>query len=295
MIYTNKIKKAIKFAIETHEINQKQKRKGKDIAYITHPFTVGLILAKAGADENVVVAGILHDTIEDSIKEKKVNKEQIQELFGEEVAEIVGNVTEENKEMSWEDRKKEAREHLKTMPLNSLLVKTADVISNTNEILEDFSDVGFEVFDRFNASKLNVLYHYILTIKIIRERWQDNPFRSDLGKINIELLRLEALLRGSIAYTEWNIYFIEYEMQTEYPFSPSREKIEKLCGDFHIIVNQYEKDFSISNFLSESRIIVNLFRELISQIEEKEEGVDLLLKMHIVDISYSLKQITDES
>jgi (p)ppGpp synthase/HD superfamily hydrolase len=63
MIFTPKSKKAIRFATKTHEIYQKQKRKGKDIPYITHPLAVGLILARANASEDVVVAGIVHDTI----------------------------------------------------------------------------------------------------------------------------------------------------------------------------------------------------------------------------------------
>ncbi len=42
---------AIRFSIRTHEVFQKQKRKGKDIAYINHPLTVGVILARAGATE----------------------------------------------------------------------------------------------------------------------------------------------------------------------------------------------------------------------------------------------------
>ncbi len=66
MILTPKIRSAIRFAIKTHEVDQKQARKGKDIAYIGHPLTVGLILARAGANEDTIIAGILHDTIEDS-------------------------------------------------------------------------------------------------------------------------------------------------------------------------------------------------------------------------------------
>ena len=81
MIYKPKIQHAIRFAIKTHEIYQKQKRKGKDIPYIIHTLTVGLILAKAGVSEDVVIAGILHDTIEDSIDKKKVTKEMIIERF----------------------------------------------------------------------------------------------------------------------------------------------------------------------------------------------------------------------
>ena len=46
MLHTEKIAKAIRFSIRTHEVYQKQKRKGKDIPYITHPLIVGLILAR---------------------------------------------------------------------------------------------------------------------------------------------------------------------------------------------------------------------------------------------------------
>jgi (p)ppGpp synthase/HD superfamily hydrolase len=56
MQYSFKIQKAIKFATKTHEIYEKQKRKGKDIPYITHPLTVGLILAGSGANDDVICA-----------------------------------------------------------------------------------------------------------------------------------------------------------------------------------------------------------------------------------------------
>lgn len=101
-----KIQKAIKFATKTHEIYQKQKRKGKDVSYITHPLTVGIILSCIGASDDAVCAGILHDTIEDSISEKKVTFEMLKERFGKEVAQIVLDVTETDKTLSWEERKK---------------------------------------------------------------------------------------------------------------------------------------------------------------------------------------------
>ena len=49
MIYTKKIQEAIHFSIAVHEEPVKQKRKGKDVPYVTHPLTVGLILSLAGA------------------------------------------------------------------------------------------------------------------------------------------------------------------------------------------------------------------------------------------------------
>lgn len=183
MIYTKKIKDAIQFAIQVHELDQKQKRKGKDIPYVTHPLTVGLILSRAGADEDTVVAGILHDTIEDSVSEKKVSQEMLEKRFGEEVAKLVLSVTETNKELPWEERKAEALEHIKTFSHNSLLVKSADIISNTTELIEDYEQAGEEVFARFNAPKDKLLQHYQHVIVAIIENWVENPFVEDLQHI----------------------------------------------------------------------------------------------------------------
>jgi len=52
MIYTKQIHTAIQFAIKVHEIDTKKKRKGKDVPYVTHPLTVGLILARVTEDKN---------------------------------------------------------------------------------------------------------------------------------------------------------------------------------------------------------------------------------------------------
>ncbi len=192
MIYTEKIKKAIKFAIKTHEVYQKQKRKGKDIAYITHPLTVGIILASAGVKEDVIVAGILHDTIEDSIEEKKVTKEMVAERFGNDVAQIVLSVTEQNKELSWEARKGEALSHIENFNQDSLLLKSADILSNTNELVEDYNKNGEQIFDRFNAPKDKILKHYLEAISVILKRWKENPLGGDLESVSEKLQMIGA-------------------------------------------------------------------------------------------------------
>ena len=187
MTYTKKIQDAVKFAIKTHEVYQKQKRKGKDIPYITHPLTVGLILACAGAEEDVIVAGILHDTIEDSTAERKVTPAMIAERFGDNVAELVLSVTEQNKKLSWEERKAEALEHIKSFSNDSLLLKSADIISNLSELLDDYARVGEKTFDRFNAPKERLLEQSIRTIRAICERWPENPLVADLVEIETQL------------------------------------------------------------------------------------------------------------
>jgi (p)ppGpp synthase/HD superfamily hydrolase len=195
MIYTQKIQHAIRFAIKTHEVYQKQKRKGKDIPYITHPLTVGLILAAAGATEDIIIAGILHDTIEDSIKEKKVTKEMIVERFGEKVYELVLSVTEQDKSLSWEERKAEAIEHIKTFSNDSLLLKSADIISNVSETLSDYEKEGEVVFERFHANKEKTIENQIKTIDVILKRWTQNLLANDLKEI---LYKIEKIKNGTI-------------------------------------------------------------------------------------------------
>ena len=175
-----KIQRAIKFATKTHEIYQKQKRKGKDVAYIIHPLTVGLILSRTSADDDVICAGILHDTIEDSVPEKKVTFEMLKERFGEKVAKLVLDVTETNKNFPWEERKKLAKEHIKSFSHKSLLVKSADILSN------------IAVFKRFNAPKEKLIGNQLETIAVIIECWPESPLAQDLRHLEDDLKMISA-------------------------------------------------------------------------------------------------------
>lgn len=190
MVYSQKLKNAIKFAIKTHEVYQKQTRKGKDIAYITHPLTVGIILASAGAGEDVVAAGILHDTIEDSTPEKKVTFEMLSDRFGEKVAELVLSVSESDKKETWEERKSEALQHIEGFSHESLLVKSADVISNGLELLDDHARHGEEVFSRFNAPKEKMIENQLRIISAVLEKWEENPLAEDLQNLAVNIKKI---------------------------------------------------------------------------------------------------------
>lgn len=187
MILTQNIRKAVKFSIKTHEVYQKQKRKGKDVAYITHPLSVGLILSLARASEDVVVAGILHDTMEDCVPEKKVTKEMIAERFGRKVADLVESVTEQDKSIPWDTRKEKAIECIKSYSRGSLLVKSADIVSNMSELADDYARWGDQVFERFFAPKERLINHYIEAIDCILRKWKENPLKNDLIQIKKEI------------------------------------------------------------------------------------------------------------
>ena len=190
MIYTPNIRKAIRLAIETHEINNKQKRKGKDIPYITHPLIVGLILANAGAKEEVIIAGILHDTIEDSTEKNKVTKEMIFEMFGKKVADLVLSVTEQDRSITWEKRKKEALDHIENFSHDSVLLKSADIIANASETKEDYNREGDATFSRFGVPKEKTLEVYKNVAKALIKKWPKSPLKEDLDIVLTKIKKM---------------------------------------------------------------------------------------------------------
>jgi len=192
MQYTPLIQKAIRFATQVHEIDQKQKRKGKDIPYITHPLSVGLVLARANASESVIVAGILHDTIEDSAEGHKVTQEAISEVFGADISQLVASVTETRKDLPWDERKQEALRHIQEFSHDSLLLKSADILANASELLDDHASGGDAVFSRFNAPKEKIIGHYIQAIDAIIEKWPESPLATDLVNLMDQLIQIGA-------------------------------------------------------------------------------------------------------
>jgi (p)ppGpp synthase/HD superfamily hydrolase len=186
MIFTQKIRAAIRFAVQTHELDQKQKRKNKDAAYITHPLTVGLMLARVNADEDTITAGILHDTIEDSLPEKKVTREMIEERFGDNVATLVASVSEQTG-LIWEERKAEALERVAGYSHESLLIKAADLISNGTELVDDYQEFGEQVFGNFDKPKKIRNEHYIHMVDAVIAGWPENPLAEDLRSAKEEM------------------------------------------------------------------------------------------------------------
>jgi (p)ppGpp synthase/HD superfamily hydrolase len=153
------IEKAILVAAEAHK---GQVRKGTLTPYITHPFTVGMMLAQAGCSNEVVAAGILHDTVEDTY----VTLDHIREQFGSRVASIVEGCSEPNKTDTWEERKQHTIEYLRTAPWEVRLVSCADKLHNLRTIAEVQSKIGDEVWLRFKRGREQQEWYYrsLLTV-----------------------------------------------------------------------------------------------------------------------------------
>lgn len=187
MVYSKRLQRAIEFAIQVHEIEQKQKRKGKDIPYITHPMSVALILSRVTDNEDVIIAGVLHDSIEDCEPYGSVTKELLEKQFGIRIAELVDAVTEQDKSMSWEERKLRALEHLEQMDREMLLLKSADVLHNLADLLGDIEKSGLTVFEKFNVPREKTVWRYEKLVQKLEKLWPENPLLPELRE-NFQVL-----------------------------------------------------------------------------------------------------------
>jgi (p)ppGpp synthase/HD superfamily hydrolase len=148
----NKINEAIIFAAQKHG---NQKRKGTDIPYITHPISVMEILIRNGCSESVVIAGVLHDVLEDT----EANPAEIIDQFGEDIYKIVCAES-EDKSKTWKERKQATIDHLSSASLEAKLVCCADKLSNLRSMAADQEAVGDKLWERFKAGKEDIAWYY---------------------------------------------------------------------------------------------------------------------------------------
>jgi guanosine-3',5'-bis(diphosphate) 3'-pyrophosphohydrolase len=141
-----------------------QTRKGSAIPYFEHAAAVAIILDRAGFDEDVVIAGLLHDVVEDT----DATLADVEAGFGAAVAEIVGHCSEikydaEGRKRPWIDRKKDHLAALAGAGPSTWAVILADKLHNLTCIELDL-DEGRPVWEQFNADRSQVLWYYRATI-----------------------------------------------------------------------------------------------------------------------------------
>ncbi|MBL7045544.1 MAG: HD domain-containing protein [Parcubacteria group bacterium] len=181
MKYTPRLEEAIKTATNLHR-NQRRKS-GKDLPYVSHLFSVAIILSEYTEDENVIIAGLLHDALEDT----EYTAEQLEENFGTRVKEIVLDVSETNVEdgepVQWKERKTAYIEHLKVASEEALLVSVADKIHNLRSILDGLEEFGMEFLSTFSTGPELQLWYNESVYGILKER-----SKSDMVRLYGELI-----------------------------------------------------------------------------------------------------------
>src|SRR3954465_14485103 len=140
--YSDRINHALAFAAKHHD---RQVRKGTRLPYLTHPANVAVILTRYGQDEATVVAGILHDVVEDCIAEdftREMLNERIASKFGDEVLDAVLQGAQRKLDaggepLSSEDRRADYLARLAQAGERARWVCAADKVHNGRSLLTD--------------------------------------------------------------------------------------------------------------------------------------------------------------
>lgn len=174
-----KLLQAISFAAKKHS---SQKRKGSDgEPYINHPVEVTNLLANIGKiqDINVLIAAVLHDTIEDT----ETSGEDITNLFGAEVCGMVLEVT-DDKSLPKARRKELQIEHAPHLSVGAKQIKLADKISNIRDVTEnppsdwsnqrrlEYVEWGEKVVAGLRGANENLENYFDEIVKIAKQKFQ---------------------------------------------------------------------------------------------------------------------------
>lgn len=175
MNHTPEIKKAIQFAALKHRDHVR--RNALAYPYITHLFSVALLVAETGAEDDAVIAALLHDTLEDT----DTRPEEIERAFGPRVLALVQAVS-EPRGAPWKTRKETYLAQLKNASENALLISLADKIDNTESKIEEFASEGQEFLEKFTQSGDDYLWFHSEVLKVMRERLPDHPLTKRLAE-----------------------------------------------------------------------------------------------------------------
>jgi len=192
--YSDRINHAFAFAAKHHD---RQVRKGTRLPYLTHPANVAIILTRYGCDEETVVAGILHDVIEDCVREgwtREMLEDRIASKFGTGVLTTVLTVTkrktdDDGVELSREQVKLDYLERLGAAGDPARWVAAADKVHNAGTILADLRRTidAESVWGRFSGGREATVAWYAAVHARLTEIGFGGPIMAELSALAAEL------------------------------------------------------------------------------------------------------------
>jgi (p)ppGpp synthase/HD superfamily hydrolase len=174
---------ALGYAARLHA-RQVRKRTGRP--YIGHLLSVTSIVIEYGGDEEMAIAALLHDAVEDQGGLPRLR--EIRRKFGKRVARIVDGCTDSYTEPKppWRERKLAYLERLASEPADVRLVSAADKLSNARETLHKLRVHGESVFEKFEGKKEGTLWYYRALVDAYRKAGT-GPLVDELDRVVSEL------------------------------------------------------------------------------------------------------------
>ncbi|CCC57929.1 MULTISPECIES: GNAT family N-acetyltransferase [Caloramator] len=169
---------ALKIAWDVHK---KQLRKGSSIPYIIHPIEVAIILYENGADEELLNAAILHDTLEDTTGNREELLNKLKNNFSRRTIDLIlaaseplkvktkEKLTQEEEIKTWRERKEHTIEFVKGASRDIKMLICADKLSNIRSTYRDYKRLGKKVWEKFNAGYEDQKWYYESLVKALEE------------------------------------------------------------------------------------------------------------------------------
>jgi (p)ppGpp synthase/HD superfamily hydrolase len=127
-----------------------------------------------GYSEPLVLAGFLHDVVEDA----GVDKDEIERLFGRKVVDLIEAVSEGDKSLPWERRKRAKLERLEGATQEVLVLSLADQLDNLRSIQRALAWEGGRVWSRFNRPRAQQAWYFGRLVDLYDRRVANGPARS---------------------------------------------------------------------------------------------------------------------
>ena len=158
------------------EIHQDQPRRAEDFPYVAHPYAVAIMLSTYTQNEDIIVAGLLHDVLED-VDPTIYSGEDICRDFSHVICHIVQEVSvletahrRSVLKLSWRSRKLKYLAQLKTASPEALIICAADKIHFLQSIMTSYSQQGDELWAKFNALPEERLWFCQEILQILQNR-----------------------------------------------------------------------------------------------------------------------------
>ena len=182
-IFSSKFTQALGYAARLHG---RQIRKRTERPYIGHLLSVTSLVIEYGGDEEMAIAALLHDAVEDQGGRPRLR--EIQRKFGKRVAHIVDGCTDSYDEPKppWMERKRAYLQRVRGESAEVRLVSAADKLSNARETLYELRVHGDAVFERFAGKKDGTLWYYRALVKEFRAAGS-NPLVEEFDRVVSEL------------------------------------------------------------------------------------------------------------
>jgi len=189
-----RFRRAFLFAADKHS---GQTRKASSVPYIAHLLGVASLVLEFGGDEDMAIAALLHDVVEDCGGVPMLK--EVGRRFGPRVAKIVDGCTDSytDPKPAWRERKETYLRHLKKADGETRLVSAADKLNNVRSILSDYREVGESIWARFNGGREGTLWYY----RSLVEEFLQHKSNRLIRELELAVQELEANARLARSYS----------------------------------------------------------------------------------------------